>query len=125
MDNSPDKESPDRPTQLRALADDTVASTYAYGRDLRAAADEIEALREQDRKAATHIESPICMRTHFTGEPPYVGWEGLGLAMREKWDRDEAEIARLRDAMKKARHHAGSSTSVWKILNDALVKELP
>lgn len=43
---SPDLESPDSPTQLRALAADKVACTYAYGPDLRRAADEIERLRE-------------------------------------------------------------------------------
>lgn len=38
-------ESADAPTQLRALASDKVACTYAYGSDLRRAADEIERLR--------------------------------------------------------------------------------
>lgn len=45
MDNSPDKESPDAPTQLRALADDKIAATSAYASDLRRAASEIDRLR--------------------------------------------------------------------------------
>ena len=45
MDNSPEKESPDAPAQLRALADDKMASTCAYESDLRRAAHEIERLR--------------------------------------------------------------------------------
>lgn len=44
---SPDLESPDSVKQLRALAADTAACTYAYGPDLRKAADEIERLRWQ------------------------------------------------------------------------------
>ena len=43
---SPDLENPDSPTQLRALAADKVACTYAYGPDLRKAANEIERLRK-------------------------------------------------------------------------------
>lgn len=42
---SPDLENSDSVMQLRALAADTVACTYAYGPDLRKAADEIEQLR--------------------------------------------------------------------------------
>lgn len=56
-------------------------------------------LRQLDREAATHVESVICMRTHFTGEPPYVGWKGLGLALNEALDQKdtaEAEVERLR-----------------------------
>lgn len=63
-------------------------------------ATENEALREKaerfqklDAEAATHIETVICMRTHFTGEPSYVGWQGLGLALREALD----ERDRLRE----------------------------
>lgn len=56
-------------------------------------------LRQLDREAATHVESVICMRTHFTGEPPYVGWKGLGLALNEALDQKdtaEAEVERVR-----------------------------
>lgn len=54
---------------------------------------ENERLRRLDAQAATHVETVICMRTHFTGEPPYVGWKGLGLALREALD----ERDRLRE----------------------------
>jgi hypothetical protein len=35
------------------------------------------------------------MRTGFTGEPPYVGWKGLGLALTEHLDDLEAQLADL------------------------------
>ncbi len=40
-----DTESPDAPTQLRALAADKIACTAAYASDLRRAASEIDRLR--------------------------------------------------------------------------------
>ena len=46
-------------------------------------------LRWQDleKQAAEYVESPICMRSPtFTGEQPYVGWQGLGLALRLDYD---------------------------------------
>lgn len=55
--------------------------------------DRIATLEKMDSEAATYVESVICMRTGFTGEPPYVGWEGLGLALDEALD----ERDRLRD----------------------------
>ena len=57
--------------------------TDAKNRELRA---ENERLRELDREAATHVESVIAMRTTFSGEPPYVGWKGLGVALTEALD---------------------------------------
>lgn len=46
--------------------------------------------RRLDSEAGTHVESVICMRTHFTGYKPYIGWRGLGLALTEVFDeRDE------------------------------------
>lgn len=68
------------------------------------AEDEIERLREEvakwkimDASAATHVESVICTRSaHFTGEEPYVGWKGLGLALKQDYD----EIDRLREALR-------------------------
>jgi hypothetical protein len=55
------------------------------------ALERIDTLSRLDREAATHVETIICMRTHFTGDSPYVGWKGLGLALREHLDRIEAE----------------------------------
>lgn len=43
-------------------------------------------LRARDREAGEHVEAVIAMRTKFTGEPPYVGWKGLGLALSEALD---------------------------------------
>lgn len=54
--------------------------------ELHVARERIEALERLDREAAKYVESPICMRTNFTGDPPYVGWEGLGLALNEALD---------------------------------------
>lgn len=34
----------------------------------------------------THLETPIVMRTGFTGDEPYAGWKGLGQALREALD---------------------------------------
>lgn len=56
---------------------------------------EIERFKQQDSAAATHVESLICMRTHFTGDPPYVGWKGLGLALKEHLDAQDERIAAL------------------------------
>ena len=54
----------------------------------------IQKLRELDTEASDYVESVICMRTHFTGDPPYVGWKGLGLALNEALDEQvEAEKA--------------------------------
>jgi hypothetical protein len=39
----------------------------------------------------------ICLKSNrFTGNPPYVGWKGLGLALKEDYD----ELSRLRAALK-------------------------
>lgn len=57
---------------------------------MRRAAERIERLAKMDREAATCVEGVICMRTGFTGEPPYVGWKGLGLALTEALDERDA-----------------------------------
>ena len=60
---------------------------------IRALQAEIERLEKLHREAATYVESVICMRTHFTGQPPYVGWKGLGLALKEVLDeRDKSKF---------------------------------
>lgn len=54
--------------------------------------------RRMDAEAAEHVEGTICMRSHhFTGELPYVGWRGLGLALNQDYD----ELAELREQVKK------------------------
>ena len=52
-----------------------------------------------ENQAAQHVEGPICLRTGFTGDEPYVGWKGLGLALNEALDerdamRSEMEVLR-------------------------------
>jgi len=46
-----------------------------------------------EREAAQCVESVICMRTGFTGEEPYVGWKGLGIALREHLDKQEQQLS--------------------------------
>jgi hypothetical protein len=60
------------------------------------AADALERFQNLDSEAATHVESVIVMRTHFTGEPPYVGWKGLGLALNEALDERDRALSRYR-----------------------------
>lgn len=62
---------------------------------------EIDHWKDLETEAANFVEVPIVMRTHFTGEPPYVGWEGLGLALTETLDelanaKEEARYAYFR-----------------------------
>lgn len=67
-------------------------------RPLGRIADRFETYRRLDSEAATHVETVICMRTAFTGDPPYVGWKGLGLALVEaldERDRLRAAVARF------------------------------
>lgn len=66
---------------------------------LQEAAEERDRLRKLDREAATHVESVIVLRTRFTGESPYVGWKGLGLALTEALDE--------RDALKRVKERYG------------------
>jgi len=62
--------------------------------------------RKMETEAAKYVESVICLRSHrFTGMPPYVGWEGLGLALREDYD----EIDRLRAERDEADRRAGTA----------------
>ncbi len=83
----------------------------AYGDDqfivdlLTGIADEIAALKSapsaegriypglwNDARLGQECESLVALKTHFTGEPPYVGNEGVLLALREALD----ELNRLR-----------------------------
>jgi hypothetical protein len=74
-------------------------------------AEQVEELRQiantffrLDSEAATHCESTICMRSHrFTGDPPYTGWKGLGLALKEDYD-ELHEIRKVLDMAKRLLH---------------------
>lgn len=46
----------------------------------------VKHLEMRDSEAATHVESVIAMRPGFTGDAPYIGWKGLGLALTEALD---------------------------------------
>lgn len=60
---------------------------------IRALAAERDKWRDLDAQAAEHVESVIAMRTGFTGNPPYVGWKGLGLALTEALDERDALVS--------------------------------
>lgn len=47
-----------------------------------------------DAKLGQECEMLIALKTHFTGEPPYVGNDGVLLALRESLD----ELKRLKSA---------------------------
>lgn len=95
---------PDDELDGSALAGVTAADLVASLQAEVAAKDARIAERERlDREAATHVEAVICTRTGFTGEPPYVGWKGIGLALTEaldERDRLRAEIAAKDAALK-------------------------
>lgn len=46
----------------------------------------IRSLNKKIDEWKTNVELPIVMRTHFTGDDPYVGTKGLGLAVEETVD---------------------------------------
>jgi len=58
--------------------------------------------RALEREAAHYCEIPIAMRTNFTGDPPYVGWKGLGLAMTQAFDERDAALAALKHTVKES-----------------------
>ena len=55
--------------------------------------------RSLEREASHYCEIPIALRTNFTGDPPYVGWEGLGLAMTQAFDERDEFLERERKAV--------------------------
>lgn len=73
-----------------------IASARADVPRLLAEIKRLQKFEKLDREVATYIESVICLRTHFTGNPPYVGWKGLGLALTECLD----ELGELRRKVK-------------------------
>ena len=74
---------------VQAALNNTRSDLAEAEKGYREAQARIAELEQMDREAATYVESVICMRTHFTGNPPYVGWKGLGLALTETLDRIE------------------------------------
>jgi hypothetical protein len=81
---------------------------------LVAAKKRIEKLEQWDSEASTYVESVICMRTDFTGDPPYVGWKGLGLALNEALDERDLlrrEVAALTDRLAEAQRRLKEAES--------------
>lgn len=73
---------------------------------LDAAEKDAQKWRRLEGEAAKYCEIPIAMRTDFTGDPPYVGWKGLGLAMEQAFDERDtlrARVATLEQALSEAR----------------------
>ena len=78
----------------------TPDTAYFVGNYIRsdlyeAAQARIKKLEQLDSEAATHVESQIAMFKRFTGEPPYVGWRGLGLALKEELEAKDEHIKAL------------------------------
>lgn len=74
--------------------------------------EELLKLRRLDREAATHVEGVICLRTHFTGEKPYIGWKGLGLALSEALDERDQYRAALRAIIERADNNEPGTSKV-------------
>lgn len=82
---------------------------------------ERDRLTKMDSEAATHVETVICTRTAFTGEPPYVGWAGLGRALTEALDERDALRAALKPfADCAAEYMAGGIYEVYVSGNDLI-----
>lgn len=108
--------------QLRPAAEDALRKAYDFGADGLLASRQkvsdlvgkLSAAEAEAEEAAHHVESVICMRTRFTGDPPYVGWKGLGLALTEALD----ERDRLRKRCQN--HHAVNAELCGECLKHAL-----
>ncbi|NDV50582.1 hypothetical protein [Salipiger sp. PrR003] len=66
---------------------------------IKALAAERDKVRRLEAEAATHVEELAVLRTPFTGEPPYVGWKGIGLAIRELIERESTYKKLLLDCV--------------------------
>lgn len=65
-------------------------------KQLRLARQQAQQFKRLDSEAAQYVESVIVMRCHnFTGEPPYVGWKGLGLALTEYMNKADCNLKKL------------------------------
>lgn len=53
---------------------------------IHALAEKVADQETELREASSHVEGVIALRTKFDGDPPYVGWPGLGLALKEALD---------------------------------------
>lgn len=118
----PQSEPDDLIATLYEGSEDANARLIAMAPDLAKRVLELEA---RDREAATHIETRIAMRTHFTGDPPYVGWSGLGVAMVEKFDKDEARIAELEAALEQQQSLTDEVKARWAKERAAVMGKAP
>lgn len=66
---------------------------------IKALAAERDKVRRLEAEAATYVEELVVLRTPFTGEPPYVGWKGIGLAIRELIERESTYKKLLLDCV--------------------------
>jgi len=82
-----------------------------YKLDLAKMSARIKVLERMDKEASTYVESTICMRTNFTGDKPYRGWKGLGLALTEALD--ERDRLRLENAKLKKKIEATTATTLF------------
>lgn len=75
---------------------------YTRSELYQAAQERIKQLEQLDSEASTHVESQIAMFERFTGEPPYVGWRGLGLALKEELEAKDERVKELEAALNEA-----------------------
>lgn len=76
-----------------------------------------------DAEAAIHCEEVIIRRTHFTGNQPYVGWKGLGLALNEALD-ERDELRRYKADTEELRAILGDSPAAKLVIELDSLREL-
>jgi len=69
---------------------------------------------------ARELEAAICLHTHFTGEPPYVGTAGLVLAVKECAARIAEMEAALQAVKALTQSIAASREAVLELIEPAL-----
>ena len=77
-------------------------------------------LAKLDVEAATHVEGVVAMWDRFTGEPPYIGWKGIGLAIIEEIESLSTQLAA---ALKRA-EKAERERDAFMVSNGELTSEV-
>jgi hypothetical protein len=85
--------------------DEEWANQFAF---LRGLAEQVKRLRREQGQVSQYVEGTIAMRTKFDGNPPYVGWKGLGLALEESLDERDDLRAQLTAAVTRAERAEGA-----------------
>jgi DNA repair exonuclease SbcCD ATPase subunit len=94
--------------QIWAYLEKVEADNAVLREQLERKDERIKTLEALDSEAAEFVETPICMRTPFTGEEPYVGWKGIGLALTEALDERDALRLKVQELTKFYDKHVGT-----------------